>query len=83
MKKVTRIVTFFIIPALVALILIYDVYAIIVGGSESSISALVIKSSYEMPFMVYCIGFFNGILVGHLFWRMKPNKMTEKIDEDS
>lgn len=82
MKELTKKVTFFVIPALIALILIYDVWVIIAGGSEASISALIIKSSYEMPFMVYCIGLFNGILVGHLFWRMKSNDMTKEIDKN-
>lgn len=81
MKEITRTVTFYVIPGLTALILLYDVYAIMEGGTEASISALLIKASYEMPFMVFCIGFFNGVLVGHLFWRMKPNEMTKEIDE--
>jgi uncharacterized membrane-anchored protein YhcB (DUF1043 family) len=34
-----------------------------------------------MPFMVYMIGLLNGILVGHLFWRMKPNEDTKEIDK--
>jgi hypothetical protein len=81
MKQLTKKVTFFVIPTLIILILVYDVWAIIKGGTESSISAFLIKASYEMPFMVFCIGFFNGVLVGHLFWRMKPNGMTKEIDE--
>lgn len=81
MKELTKKVTFFVIPALIVLILIYDVWVIIQGGPEASISALLIKSAYEMPFMVYCIGLFNGILVGHLFWRMKSNDMTKEIDK--
>ena len=82
MKELTKKVTFWIIPALIVAILVYDVYAIAVGGSEASISALVIKSSYQMPFMVYMIGLFNGILVGHLFWRMRSNEMTKEIDKE-
>lgn len=80
-KGTTKIVTFAIIPLLIVLILIYDVYAIAIGGTEASISSLLIKSSYEMPFMVFCIGFFLGVLCGHIFWRMKGNKDTIKIDK--
>ncbi len=80
-KKVTQIVTFAVIPLAIVLILIYDVYAIFLGGSEASISSLIIKMSYEMPFMVFIIGFLNGVLSGHLFWRMKRNKDTNKIDK--
>lgn len=81
MKELTKKVTFFVIPALIVLILIYDVWAIIEGGAEASISALLIKSAYEMPFMTYMIGLINGILIGHLFWRMKSNSMTQEIDK--
>ncbi len=79
-KDMTKLVTFGIIPLLVLAVLGYDVYAIYVGKSEASISSLIIKLSYEMPFFVYLIGLFNGILVGHLFWRMKRNEDTRKID---
>ena len=81
MKNTTKIVTFFGIPLLILLVLLYDTYAIYVEGPDASISALIIKSSYEMPFMVFCIGFFLGVLSGHLFWRMKPNSMTKEIDK--
>ena len=79
-KKVTKIVTFLIIPLIVVGILVYDVIAISMGDTEASISSLLIRSSYKMPFMVYCVGLFNGILVGHLFWRMKSNSDTKDID---
>jgi hypothetical protein len=81
MKETTKFVTFIIIPFLIVAILAYDVYAILEDGNEASISALIIKTSYEMPFMVFCIGFFLGVLVGHLFWRMKSNGMTKEIDK--
>jgi hypothetical protein len=80
-KYITKIVTVGVIPALILGILIYDVIAILYGGgSEASISSFIISKSYEMPFAVYMIGFFNGILVGHLFWRMRTNEDTLKID---
>jgi hypothetical protein len=81
MKNSTKIVTFAIIPLIIVAILIYDVIAIMDSGSGASISSLLITSSYKMPFMVYMIGLFNGILVGHLFWRMKPNEDTKEIDK--
>jgi hypothetical protein len=80
-NNVTKLVTFAIIPFIIFLILAYDVFAIYVGNSEASISSLIISMSYEMPFMVYIIGLCNGILVGHLFWRMKKNGDTKKIDK--
>ena len=80
-KKTTKYVTFGIIPLLILLIIIYDVVAIIGGDTEASISSLIISMSYQMPFMVYIFGLFNGLLVGHLFWRMKSNEDTKKIDK--
>jgi len=81
MKKITKVVTFMIIPIIIITILIYDVYAIMKGGTEASISSLLVTSAYKMPFMVYMIGLFNGILIGHIFWRMKSNKDTKEIDQ--
>lgn len=74
-KNYTLLVTLA-IPLLIVIILIYDAFAVHFGGTEASISSLIINASYKMPFMVLCIGYFNGILHGHLFWRMRPNKDT-------
>lgn len=82
MRQTTRIVTFLIIPLLIGAILVYDVFAMINGdGSEASISSLIIKTSYDYPFFTFMIGFSIGVLVGHLFWRMKSNKDTASIDQ--
>lgn len=80
MKKATKIVTFIVIPLMLLGVLIYDVIAIANGGTEASISSLIIKWSYKMPFATFMTGLFNGILIGHLFWRMKSNKDTKEID---
>lgn len=80
-KKITKIVTFGVIPLLIVLILVFDVFAIVKGGTEASISSLLIIWAYKMPFGVYMIGLTNGILVGHLFWRMKGNSDTKDLDQ--
>ena len=80
-KKNTLIVTLM-IPVLIVLILVYDAIAIYYGGTEASISSLLITSAYRVPFMVFCIGFFSGILFGHLFWRMRGNKDTRALGLD-
>lgn len=81
-KRITKIVTFAVIPALIVGILIYDVVAIVNGGgSEASISSLIISFSYKFPFFTFLTGFGNGVLVGHLFWRLKSNADTKDIDE--
>jgi len=81
-KKFTKLLTFMIIPALIVGILIYDGIAVSSAGNEASISSLLITSAYQMPFMVFCIGFFMGVLAGHLFWRMKGNKDTRALGLD-
>lgn len=79
-KTTTKIVTFAIIPLLFLAILGFDVFAIAKGGTEASISSLIITFAYDFPLFTFTIGFISGILVGHLFWRMKTNKDTRKID---
>lgn len=70
------------VPFLILAILVYDAIAIHYGGTEASISSLLITSAYQMPFMVFCIGLFIGILGGHLFWRMKANNDTRLLGLD-
>jgi hypothetical protein len=64
----------FIVSTLV-LIGIWDVYAIVFGGKEASISHVMIEWGYEYPSFTFLIGF----AMGHLFWRMRTTKiMSEK-----
>jgi hypothetical protein len=70
------------IPVAILAVLFYDIVAIHYGGTEASISSLLIVSAYKMPFLVLCIGLFVGILLGHLFWRMKGNKDTRELGLD-
>jgi len=79
--KVRTYIVIGLIVLIVFAILVYDVFAIMGGGTEASISSIIISASYKMPFMVYIIGLCNGILIGHLFWRMKKNGDTKKIDK--
>lgn len=79
-KKVTEKVMFSII-GLVIIILMYDAYAISQGGTEASISSAIIVLSYKQPLVPCLIGWFIGVLMGHLFWRMLPNKDTVEIDK--
>ena len=66
------------IGAIIVFVLIYDAYAISKGGTEASISSMIINASYTMPFGTHFGVFCLGILFGHLFWRMRPNKDTIK-----
>lgn len=73
MKKVTSLL----LVVVVSLLVIYDVFAIAKGGTEASISSVIIAFSYKMPMATFSVGF----IFGHLFWRMRTNKDTKKIDE--
>jgi hypothetical protein len=78
-KKITVYVSIS-IPIIILLILGYDAIAIMNEGSESSISSLIIVASHEHPLIPAISCFFFGLLSGHLWWRMKPNRDTQKID---
>ena len=72
MKKITGLV----LVVTIALLIIYDVVAIAKGGTEASISSVIIAFSYRMPMA----SFISGFVCGHLFWRMRTNKDTKEID---
>jgi hypothetical protein len=80
-KAITGKVMFLVI-ILVVLVLVYDAVAISKGGTEASISSIVINMTYTMPFATHITVFLCGVLFGHLFWRMKPNKDTIKNNID-
>ena len=67
-----------ILALLVILLVVYDVIAIQKGGTEASISSVIIAFSYKMPMFSFLFGF----ICGHLFWRMRTNKDTKNIDEN-
>lgn len=69
--------TIIILAVTITSLLIYDVFAIFKGGTEASISSVIITFAYKMPIFT----FLSGIVCGHLFWRMKTNKDTKQIDE--
>lgn len=55
-------------------IIIYDAVALIKGGTEASISHLMIVWSYEYPIFTFVM----GVLAGHLFWRVRETKDLSK-----
>lgn len=69
--------TYIFIAVMVLVIAVYDIIAIYFGGTESSISSILIVYSYKFPAGTFLIGF----VAGHLFWRMKSNKDTAEIDK--
>jgi hypothetical protein len=74
MKNMTMIFT----VSVFVLVAIYDVYAMIVGGTENSISHFLIEKSYSYPVLPFLI----GVVIGHLFWRMRDTAATKKISDE-
>lgn len=70
-------VTFYVIGLTLIALLGYDVFAIIKGGTEASISSVIITWSYKFPLFPFLF----GVLCGHFFWRMRTNKDTKEIDD--
>ena len=60
---------------IISAIIIYDVYALIYGGTDASISHLIITWSYQHPILPFTM----GIVMGHLFWRMKQTKALMEL----
>jgi membrane protein insertase Oxa1/YidC/SpoIIIJ len=68
MKKITQII----MVVTTVLILIYDAIAYVKGGGEATISSIIIVTSHENPLLPFLM----GVLMGHFFWRLSPNKDT-------
>ena len=67
-----------ILAILVLVLIVYDVIAIQKGGTEASISSVIISFAYKMPIFTFLF----GVVCGHLFWRMRTNKDTKEIDSE-
>ena len=75
MKKVTVIV----LLVSAALLAGYDVWAILEGGTEASISHTIFVWSYKYPAFTFACGF----LAGHLFWRLRDTPESKQISDDT
>jgi len=64
------------IGVVIAAIIIFDVYVMVAGGSEATISHELIAWSYQYPVLPFVIGF----TMGHLFWRI--SKVNGKAKRD-
>jgi hypothetical protein len=71
--------TVYFIGLCVLAIIGYDVYAIIKGGTEASISYTIYSWSYKYPIFTFAC----GVLAGHFFWRIRDTKGTKQISDDS
>jgi hypothetical protein len=74
LDKIRKITTYFIGITILA-IAVYDIFAIYSGGTEASISHIMIEWSYKYPSFTFLMGF----TMGHLFWRMRDTKITAPL----
>lgn len=63
--------------------IVYDVWVISQGGTEASISFMVYEWSYKYPIFTWGVGFSNGLLVGHFFWRIRDTDKTKELSDAS
>jgi len=70
--------TMIFIGVLIVAITAWDVFVLVDGGTESSISHVMIAWAYRFPIFPFLM----GVLCGHLFWRMPQTKELDKIQGD-
>lgn len=59
---------------MVASIVVFDFYIVFTEGATESISAYIIRWSYDYP----SIPFLAGFICAHLFWRMSDDRVGKK-----
>ena len=69
-KKTSYIVTIGWMLGSIVLIGGYDIYAFVSGGTDATISNVIIEWSYAYPIFTFSLGFLFGLLAGHLFWQL-------------
>ena len=67
--------TYAFIAIIFLICVVYDVFVLVDGGTESSISYVLMTWAYKYPILPFGVGF----LCGHLFWRIKNVKGTDKL----
>lgn len=61
---VSRLTKILVVFTAVALVL-YDVYAVVAGGKEATISWIVLQWSKVYPIIPFAL----GVVIGHMFWK--------------
>ncbi len=59
----------------IVVLALYDVYAFTEGGTEGTISHLLMTWGYNYPM----VPFVGGVLVGHFWWRIREVKGYENL----
>lgn len=64
------------IGVIIAIIIVFDVFIIIKGGTGTTISHELIMWAYQYPILPFAL----GVVFGHLFWRMPSTSDTAQVD---
>lgn len=72
-----RTITIYVIAAIIAVIVIWDIAVIQMGGVEASISQVMRDWSKDYPVFTFAIAF----SMGHLFWGMSNYDKKKKYEE--
>ncbi len=75
MKKTKFRTTVFILLAVLAVLLIWDIYVTAIGDDSGTISNVVLVAFHKYPF-INSITFY---VLGHLSWRMIPTKEIKEV----
>jgi len=67
--------TMIFIGILILAITAWDIFVLVDGGTESSISYVMLSWAYKYPIFPFIM----GLTMGHLFWRVKNVKGTNKL----
>lgn len=76
MKDIRK-MTGVIVMATIVILSLYDVYAYTEGGTEGTISHVLMTWGYNYPM----IPFAAGVLVGHFWWRIRNVKGYENLGQ--
>lgn len=75
MKANLKKTTFLVLMSSLILLILWDLYAVYVGGDEATISNLILVGTYRYPF----VSFLAGFICGHLFWRANDTKDLQEV----
>ncbi len=56
------------IVVVLAVIIVYDIFAIVAGGYDATISSTLYASAKDYPVVSFALGF----VMGHIFWLNAP-----------
>ena len=71
----TRALTGIVIAVSVAVLIIYDIWAVVTAGNEATISVVILDLSHKYPIIPFAV----GVICGHWFFRINRNET--KLDK--